>query len=208
MKTKGIAIHGKMFAGKTTLKNALAKALEARGIPTETISFATPLKTAVEGIIKSLIEHGKVDAVTAARWTEALATPEWKRIFREELQFLGEHLRGYDEDIWARIAQNGVYDSDEEVVVLNDDLRHINEASHLKECDFLLVSLRASETLRRSRGPVRNENHHSETGLDGFLDWDLVIDQDASPGITVEDEVEQILALIEQREAASALRPS
>ncbi len=102
----------------------------------------------------------------------------WKKD-RLLLQWIGtEWGRSIDPNIWVNallkdiVALEGVAN-----VICVTDMRFQNEAIALKKNGFTLVNVVRS---KENRGIVENENHPSEIDLDGFDQWDYVIENNGT----------------------------
>lgn len=180
-KPRGITISGKQGSGKTTLIKALQAALNRAGHDHHTISFAEPVKSLSKAV---LVEVGLVEP--------GAAEADWKYKHRGVPQVVGEHLRGYDPFIWVSLAAARIKALPATTIVLNDDCRHINEVKALKDAGLFAVRIEASRGLRLRRlGELRNEQHISETALDNFDGWDLVIMQDEFHDVALPEEYAQ-----------------
>lgn len=182
-----------MHSGKTTLKDAVTERLRAEGHRVETVSFATPLKDAVDQVARSLFQRGFIAPEAYQRYMSDKAER------RPEYQLIGGVLRKYDIDVWANLAVRYAESFGSGVVFVNDDLRFPNEVLALRNTDTLVVRLEAPREIRNARAPLVNENDVSETALDGFQDFDLVLD---SSRVSVEEEVQMVLQALQEREMA------
>lgn len=191
-----IAISGKMGSGKSTAAQILQ---ELYGF--EIVSLATPLRRLVEiakadkteelahAYMLRLFEHP--DNATAAfqRYmalcydcAEELAGPGKPRNF---LQRLGTEVgRAIEPDVWVRELLKKT--SFATVNIVCDDMRFLNEATLLRASGWELWRMEISEEIREVRlarlnGGVLPEDHNerqlhlSETELDGFENWDVVL---------------------------------
>lgn len=91
---------------------------------------------------------------------------------RALLQILGDWARGKDEKIWIKKALSNV--TDRSVIV---DVRTTKEALAAKEAGFTLVRI---DRPLENRVLDNNMSHFTETELDGFNDWEYVIENDGS----------------------------
>lgn len=86
------------------------------------------------------------------------------------LQSIGEGLRDlYDPDIWVKIAEKKIRSDEASPMLLNPDLRKVNEALMLQLFGFILVRVD-----RKDRIIDRDPNHPSETALDNWT-YDYII---------------------------------
>ncbi len=86
---------------------------------------------------------------------------------REVMQFVGtEIFRKIDDNIWINLLMEKIK-ADSPLIAIIADVRFANEALAVKEADGILINLtRVAE----------DDSHASETGLDDFTDFDLVVD--------------------------------
>jgi hypothetical protein len=167
---RGVSFSGKQGAGKTTILKAVKAELERTGAKVHVISFAEPVKSLSKAV---LVDLGLVVADTPE--------PQWKYQFRKILQTVGNHLRGYDVDVWVKLAESRIQSLPSDVYVLNDDCRFPNEAESLKACGLYLVRIEADRALRQQRlGTLSNEDHPSETSLDQWEGFDITLYQTAN----------------------------
>lgn len=100
---------------------------------------------------------------------------------RRWLQFFGtECMRSVLPDIWVQAVLHRVKMWPGTVV---DDMRFINEANALRDSGFVLVRIETPEEIRRERilklypnYDFSRFNHASETNLDDWTEWDMVVD--------------------------------
>lgn len=86
---------------------------------------------------------------------------------REVMQFLGtEIFRKIDDNIWINLMMEKIK-ADSPLIAVVADVRFANEALAIKEADGILINLTRV---------VEDDSHASETGLDDFTDFDLVVD--------------------------------
>lgn len=108
--------------------------------------------------------------------------PLWgNRTGREILQQFGTDAmrNGFDKDIWVKLA---LYDEEfsplyvDPVRVSFSDLRFENEATEIKKLGGILIRIdRDVAGLKGAEG-----NHASEVELDGFLEWDYILDNNGT----------------------------
>jgi hypothetical protein len=163
-KIRGIAICGKQGSGKTTIIKAIQAELERTGVPSRVISFAEPVKSVSKAILEAL---GLIAADTPEE--------QWKYQFRNVPQTVGVHLRGYDNDIWVNLASRRLQNLSHGTVALNDDCRFPNEVEALKAAGVYVARIEADRDLRLQRlGQLKNEDHVSETALDGYTAFNAI----------------------------------
>jgi len=162
------ALSGKMGAGKTTIAIGLAAhyGYHRRG-------FADAIKDATAQVLGCPLTH----------------VYEQKLIFRSSLQALGQAGRAYwGEDYWVEkllayiegIESEWPHPRGEGLRFVLDDLRFPNEARALKEFGFKLVRIEdhlfSHQVWCDARGYTEEQqNHISETALDGWKEWDIML---------------------------------
>lgn len=170
MSYRGVAVSGKQGAGKTALIKAIQAELHRAGAKTQVVSFAEPVKSLSKAVLVALglIPHDTPEA-------------DWKYTYRAVPQTVGSHLRGYDQDIWVNLTMSCIAKLDPAVIVLNDDCRFPNEADGLRKAGIFVARLEVERSVRLQRlGNLNHENHTSETALDLYEDFDLVLHQDVN----------------------------
>lgn len=89
---------------------------------------------------------------------------------RELLQKIGQGFREIlDPDIWVKTLFSSYKESDNWLIT---DVRMPNEAKAIKDRNGILIKI--------NRNTGYNDNHISETALDGYSDWDYIISNDGS----------------------------
>jgi len=88
---------------------------------------------------------------------------------REILQELGSFYRKIDHNFWVRILQDeikvrGIKDA------LITDVRHINEAEFVKNSKGMLLKITRDDV-----SEIHNSSHISETALDDYKDFDIIV---------------------------------
>lgn len=95
------------------------------------------------------------------------------------LQQIGtNYARAKDEDVWVKktVAKIESFDQSENLYVT--DARFPNEIEALRKLGFIVCKVNRSVEARGDIG--RDPNHPSEIALDGYNDWDFVIENDGS----------------------------
>lgn len=157
-------------------------------------------------LVMALADHFKVDAC-------AKYNVNYDRIFikkddesRKMLQLAGteEGRMKYGEDIWIRTlktwmriyAERGI----ERIIIC--DVRFPNEIDFIRSLDGKIIRLNApnrnkNTVMRESGGdPIKFKSilsHASETALDGYTDFDYVIDNDYDDYERVPGEIDKII---------------
>lgn len=153
-----IGISGKLGSGKTTAAKYLAK----HGYTI--VNYADILKcsaAAILGVDKSLCytREGKNTII-----------PELNITIGAFLQQYGTAMRSIDDDIWVKLLFRNI-DTHKEIVIA--DVRFPNEARAIHERGGKVIRLSAAEPLINNDS--RDRNHISETALDNWDLWDMVI---------------------------------
>lgn len=146
-----IGFSGKAGAGKTTLAEFLIDEFHFKKL-----SFAKAVK-----------EHGiKYFGLTEE---DIKKKPP---VTRQILQGIGNYIREeFDKDYWINsLEPNPVYLLDNGISVVIDDVRFKNEADYIKKMGGIMI--------RIERPGVKKMNHPSETELDNYDKFDLVINND------------------------------
>ena len=151
-----IAISGKMGSGKSTLAEHLCT---QHGF--DIFAFAYNLKLDV-------INMGIPAWIIMKK-----PTPPW---LRKLLQLYGESKRSRNMAYWVDRLHRDVLEVDPEHHVI-EDMRYDNEASWAKSQGYKLVRV-------VKLGEAYTDQHGSETELDTWEDWDLVIE--VAPGNLVD----------------------
>ena len=103
-----------------------------------------------------LLEHGSYNA----GW--------WYFTPRTLMQYFGtEYRRAQDDQYWVKKCMNSCSKSMLNIIT---DVRFPNEVKAIKDAGGVVVRID-----RPDRPGVSNQEHPSETALDGYLDWDYII---------------------------------
>jgi hypothetical protein len=160
-----IAISGYARSGKDTLAEYLCEMLpDARPI-----SFAKPLKELVYRLYPDIAE-----LVDKVGWEQAKDTATQDIVgvgVRKTLQHTGETCRAIlGQDIWVDTLIQHIDTAHTWIVT---DLRYLNEAEKLWSLGATLVRIE-----RPGVGPAND--HISETNLDSWTQWDIIVANDRS----------------------------
>jgi len=190
---KIIALTGLMGSGKSFLSNEILLTENTACL----YKFADPVYKCIDyqnrsealTYLKKLIDiplptEVKIDRIL--KKTYAIETNDPKR--REQLQFFGNEMRKQvNKTIWADILVSKIKREDERYIVI-DDLRYMNEASHLidlrgKNYQVLIIKVEADTETRQKRIQIIQPGHPSETEvcyikpdvtIDNSLKWEKV----------------------------------
>lgn len=149
---KIVAISGKAGSGKTTVSHHLADKYGYTGL-----NFADALK-------EEAIRMGW-DAVKDDRG-------------RKLLQRLGQVGREYTEDCWVNLLESLIKDTFQTDKVVVGDCRYKNEALWVRSKGGILLRIERPDNPWALKGDAAQ--HHSETDLDGFCDFDAVVVNDGT----------------------------
>lgn len=164
---KIIVISGKQYSGKDTLAKILLDLMP---------NFK---RVGIGDAIK--IEYGKRKNLT---FDEIEAQ---KHLYRADLIELGNWGRAQDDDYWLKNIANM-----DNIIV--PDVRVCHEIEFFKQKGAYLIRVESSEENRSKRGVLVGVNDITETALDNYQDWNLVIENNS----TYEDlmkKAEQIVQL-------------
>ena len=189
-----IALSGRRCSGKSTL----AGKLNALGY--RTISIAAPIYRAAElsrtfiqtddvfpndlrGYLSTLTSEVNVPHVYAG-WLELMVKHHDLLLSGRKpsvfLQDWGMMFRGYDRDVLIRAAVAACRTGD----WVCDDVRMMNEVSEFRDAGWKIVRLSVPDEVRLQRvaqlypDAAGELSHITETELDGFADWDYVVESD------------------------------
>jgi len=161
-----ILISGLQGSGKTALARDLEILLKENYYVPFLVKFADPLYILHDRIYEILGGFG----IHSTKKTDGTL-----------LQLLGGHFRNaVGADVWVNIVEEKIIkamDTRRSIVVV-DDMRYKNETLVWPKHECVMVRLECPEDVRRGRAEKWRENtsHLSETSLDFFQGWDLVLD--------------------------------
>jgi len=160
-----IGISGKIGTGKTTLANYLCK----RYPSLTRVSFAENLRRMIAILVNVDIEK------TRSANDKAVMLPGWGCSVGDLLQRFGTEVgRMIHPHAWVLSLFAGYKEG--ESFWVSDDTRFINECEGIKERGGLLIRLNGDPgKMYEEAGKVRNLNHASETALDEYDGFDVVI---------------------------------
>ena len=154
-----IGISGKMQSGKSTLAEKLRDYIERE----------TDSSVIVQPVIDGLKEFVARAMFKSKWWADNLKTAVMcsGTTGRECLQVLGVTLRQLNPDFTINLLQMELQSFDHLDYVLIPDIRYPNEADW--------VHSKGGVVIRLLRNPIDSEDE-TETALDGYKDFDLIID--------------------------------
>jgi hypothetical protein len=179
-----IGFGHKRGSGKDTAGAYLAKHYNAHRV-----AFADPIK--VGAMITYGLTHeqcfGEKKNDVDPFWGTTpgkLQQIEGSDLHRLELAELMPERFG-DMDLWVRMAERRINALTNRLFVITD-VRFPNEAEKIKKMGGLLVRVDCEfeERMRRlgddPDNPSRDDSHISETALDGYADWDFILDNNGT----------------------------
>jgi len=182
---RNVALFGQMYAGKSTIADALGEAGYHR------MSFAGPLKNVAALAYGTIDKTGEYE--TMSPWEDAkIVTPAYStstKSGRQILQEVGQAMKMVDRDFWLkcffRDAKNYL-----DTPLTVDDGRFLFEFDALRSQGWLSVGILTPDTVRWQRAISLNgreptpaeKNHPSETEIPSILaKCDLVVDGTTDP---------------------------
>jgi hypothetical protein len=175
-----IGISGKIGSGKTTLATYLQQRVadqqHARGddsnnnaIPLKKVSFAENLRRMVALMLNIDVEQ------TRSAEDKAVRPEGWGLTVGELLQKMGtEVARHICPDAWV-LSLFACFDPEQSFWIC-DDVRFPNEADKIKAMGGLLIRLEGDPGgVRAELGKTRDLSHASETALDDYQGFDVVL---------------------------------
>jgi len=160
-----VGISGKQFSGKTTLANQLAKKTNGRIIR---VSFADKLKqtaSMLTGIPVASMQEHKNKMIKG-----------WNMTLGQFLQWFGTDVcRNQYENVWVDMS---IADLSPDCDYVFDDVRFKNEAEAISDSGGVIIRVNGDPSSKREAS-TRSQEHPSETDLDDFLWFDLVLDSES-----------------------------
>ena len=150
---KIIVISGKQYSGKDTLAKILLQIMP---------NFT---RVGIGDAIK--IQYGKENNLTFEQIEKE------KHLYRDDLIKLGNWGRAQDSDYWLKNLANM-----DEIIV--PDVRVPHEVDFFKSQGAFLVRVESSFENRSQRGIITNGNDSTETALDDYKDWNVVIENNST----------------------------
>jgi len=165
-----IGISGKRGSGKSTLCKLLIEKLAAKGIIAEKKSFAGKLK--------------EITAIISGLDLELMYTQEGKNIMVPSFgltvgqmqQKIGTEVMrdNFDKDVWVKALLNS-YTYKKDVWII-EDVRFENEAEAIRKMPQNVIFRLNGDPAGINKNSTRDLSHPSETSLDDYEHFDLVID--------------------------------
>ena len=177
-----IAISGKISSGKDILSEKIFEYLRCRGIKYAHLKFAGALKDVASILTGGDLEdqysdEGKEQMVNELGMTNGTLQQILGTILREKLH----------PNIWIFPVLNFIRNNRDTVCVISD-CRFKNEADSIKKNGGVIIRLN-----RKNRNiGKRDPNHISETDLDDYENFDLIIDNDGS----IDEMIEKAFAFL------------
>ena len=181
-----VAISGKLTSGKSTLANNIVKVDSSYRV----VPLAYPLKQAIAELCGTSLEFMR----------------EHKDKFRPILQYYGTDIMRwlYGEDIWVERLFEYAYNLDLQHLIV-DDVRYPNEVEGLANRADKFMSVRllinTDDQIQRYHSlygefiSLEKLNHRSETALDTYTDFDMVV----RPNMPLDLLTDQVLAGMNRR---------
>jgi cytidylate kinase len=163
-----IGISGKIGSGKTTLANLLRE-YAAEPDRLAVLNFADALKVAVAEKFNIPVPR----LYDQAEKNKPVSDDNPMTI-GEALQRTGSERRAEDESYWLKKMDSAVEISASFNVFVIADVRHANEADWVRQRGGLLVRLNG-DPMQVRRNSLRDHTHASETELDTYDGFDLII---------------------------------
>lgn len=166
-----IGISGKFSSGKDTLVAEILNYFEKHGRKNAHLKFADPLKKAC-----AIIGGTRLEDNYSIEGKEKMIEGLGMSIGRMQ-QVVGTILREHlHPDVWV-LPVIQFYKNNPDTVCVVSDCRFQNEANLIKQHGGVLIRLnRQNRPLVSGRDP----NHISETDLDDYEDFDLIIDNNGT----------------------------
>lgn len=168
---KNVALFGQMYAGKSTIADALSDAGYQR------MAFAAPLKNV------AAMAYGPIDKTGTYQATTRDGV-KYQLSGREILQKVGQYMKDMDRDFWLKAFFTTKKNYLDQPLVV-DDGRFIFEYEALVADGWLTVGVMTPDTVRFQRAVLLNgreptpseKNHESEIEIPSILDrCDIVVD--------------------------------
>ena len=166
---KIIVISGKQYSGKDTLVKMLLDKLQEF----KRIGIGDSIK----------IEYAKRNNITFEEIEKN------KHLYRNNLIELGNWGRKISDDFWLKNLVQ--YDK-----IIVPDVRVMAELNFFKAQGAFLVRVEASEDNRKKRGILVNKDDATETALDNYKNWNLIV-QNNSDYEALKKEADKVLLMFQ-----------
>lgn len=190
-----LGISGKIGAGKSTLSEALKAVLTENGFLVYERNFADKLKELVAfhfniDVRRCYTQEGK-NSLLHARYGVGMTVGRM-------LQLFGTSLRQVNENIWinsvADFVEENSSNNSNKLVFIIPDCRFPNEVEWIRSMFGIAVRLEGDPG-QVAKNSKRDLAHISETALDGYAGFDLVLDTNKT---AVQSCVEQVLSVMKK----------
>ena len=162
-----IGISGKIGSGKSTAADFLEDKFNATGSRAKQVSFAYALKKVVATLCDTSFE------TQLSQSGKNTIDPVLGKSYGSLQQLVGTGLREtVDPNIWIKIALDTPR-SDTEILII-PDVRFKNEAQSIIDRGGFLIRMEGDPANIR-KNSNRDLNHISETDLDDWQQWNLII---------------------------------
>jgi hypothetical protein len=171
---------GKARVGKDTFSSFLIEEFDKQGRKFKGISFAYCLKNMCidffglshDQVYRDKKEYPDLRYVKGNGYGES-SNPSDYWTPREIMQEVGSFFRKIDYNFWVRSLHDLIKSSTNTDWIITD-VRHLNEAWYVKRNGFLI------KIIRENADEIHGMNHESETALDDYTDYDMVINNDGT----------------------------
>lgn len=164
-KIRLIGISGKMGSGKSLISNIISKNFTNF----EQKSFAENIRK-----IMYIISGVRIDNTRTIKHKNVYL-PDWDKTVGQMLQAIGGGLiKSINQDVWTKSLFNE-YDTFDLSYWVIDDVRFPSNAEAIKSRGGIIIRLEGKIGLTTDS---RNPNDYSETALDDYQDFDIVINTD------------------------------
>lgn len=181
-----IGVSGKARAGKDVLAEFIIEAFKSEhNREFRHIAFATELKNMCKfqfGLDDDQLwgDKKEIEIVDKPFLKYTMGgDPEYSIYWtpREIMQELGAFYRKIKHDFWIITLRKWMEDLERRGYkdFIITDARHVNEAEFIKEKKGFFIKI-----IREAENKIHGVDHESETGLDAYEDFDMIIDNNGS----------------------------